>query len=401
MESAAARIRASDASGEAGRLQAALEIDGRQSQFYFQSTDIRLVPNNEAFIATTLLPCMVTGNDLLIDGPVSKSFLQSLQTIIDIYHVWHPKLRRVQINNPIPAERERPSNARVGLFFTCGVDSWYTLLKHRDEITDLIHIQGLEHLPEDSPGYLPSAQLVRRVAARLGKNVIEVETNLRPLYDAHRIRWVQEGHGAVLVSVGHLLYPEFGRIYIAASHTYAHIKPWGSSPLLDPLWSTEGLEFVHDGCEASRVEKVRCVARSDLALQNLRVCFERPVHALNCGRCEKCIRTMLELLAVGALDRCTAFEVGLDPARVAALRIKREGMRHNYEDSLAALEQTGKHRAMARAVRQALRRSRRPEQLRALLQAAWPGIYPVLRQVRNGFRRSGRPLKTSTSGKAG
>jgi len=383
-----------------GRILLRLSTTAEAQEAFFQSGDIGLVPNNEALITAGLLPCMVTGNDMLIDGPVSQRYLEALRTIIDIYHAWHPRLRKVQISNAVPVPRERRSSARVGLFFTCGVDSWYTLLKRRDEITDLIHIHGLESRPEDSPGFQPTAQLVRRVAARLGKNVIEVDTDLRPFYDAYRIRWLPLGHGPVLISVGHLLYPEFGRIYIAAGRTYADLAPWGSHPLLDPLWSTEGLAFVHDGCEATRIEKARAVSAFDFALENLRVCFERPVNALNCGRCEKCIRTMLELLAVGALERCPAFEAGLDPGRIAGLRLRKDGSRQHHDDNLSALEQAGNHPQLARAVRTALRRSRRPEQLRAFMKAALPGSYPALRRVWHLFRRFGKLARPSASGKA-
>ena len=38
--------------------------------------------------------------------------------------------------------------------------------------------------------------------------------------------------------------------------TYAHLGPLGSHPLLDPLWSSEDVELVHDGCEATRLDKL-------------------------------------------------------------------------------------------------------------------------------------------------
>lgn len=42
-------------------------------------------------------------------------------------------------------------------------------------------------------------------------------------------------------------------------------------------------------------------------MDNLRVCPANVKDRLNCGRCEKCVRTMTGLVAVDALDKCGAF----------------------------------------------------------------------------------------------
>jgi len=390
MESATARIRASDASGEAGRLQATLEVGDRRSQFFFQSRDIQLIPNNEAIVTSALLPCMVTGNDLVIDGPVSRKLLATVPVISDIYHGWHPYLRKVELRNAVPVERERPSNGRVGLFFSGGVDSWYTLLKHRREITDLIFLHGFEIPLEDRRVYERASGLIHRVAEGLAKSVVHVQTNLRPFLAGLGLRWGMLAHGPALVTVGHLLYPHFGRIFISASHTYAELAPWGSHPLLDPMWSTEGLEFVHDGAEATRIDKVRRLAESDLALETLRVCSEGPAALPNCGRCEKCIRTMINLLVVGALDRCRTFEVGLDVRRIAKISIKNESTRGFVQENLSALEQAGDQPHIARALRKALNRSEQRRLWRAVLRDASPTGYQWLGRVYRRLRPAGR-----------
>ena len=74
-----------------------------------------------------------------------------------------------------------------------------------------------------------------------------------------------------------------------------------SHPALDPLWSTEAVEVVHDGAETRRVDKVAALAASPLALRYLRVCWENRGGAYNCGRCGKCMRTMVDLDLAGAL----------------------------------------------------------------------------------------------------
>src|SRR5262249_14111684 len=141
---------------------------------------------------------------------------------------------------------------------------------------------------------------VREVASAFGKPLIEVETNLKELLIEHA-PW-EYAHGALLAGAALLLSPQFGRIYIAASDSYeTAMVAWGSHPLLDPLWSTECTTIVHDGTEATRMNKVAAVAGSDVALRWLRVCWENPNGEYNCGRCAKCLRTMASLRILGAL----------------------------------------------------------------------------------------------------
>lgn len=86
--------------------------------------------------------------------------------------------------------------------------------------------------------------------------------------------------------------------------------PFGSHPLLDPNYSSCDLQIRHDGILLSRLDKTRLVAEWDVALENLRVCNNQnriKPGALNCGQCEKCLRTKLALLALGKLDKTRAF----------------------------------------------------------------------------------------------
>jgi hypothetical protein len=111
--------------------------------------------------------------------------------------------------------------------------------------------------------------------------------------------------------------------------------------MLDPLWSTEDVEIVHDGCKADRVKKAALIAKSEIALRNLRVCFFRPEDGLNCGQCEKCLRSMANLRAVGALDRCNTFPHKLDLEALAHVEIIGELNYKCYQATLLAVEMNG------------------------------------------------------------
>jgi hypothetical protein len=100
---------------------------------------------------------------------------------------------------------------------------------------------------------------MRQVADEFRKYLIEVETNLRAFTDA-RVE-SKYYHGAGLASVALFLSSRFRKVYIPSTQSYFALSPMGSHPLPDPLWSTEETEIVHDGCEATRVDKVIRIVR--------------------------------------------------------------------------------------------------------------------------------------------
>jgi hypothetical protein len=150
-----------------------------------------------------------------------------------------------------------------------------------------------------------------------------------------------------------LLSGQLKTMYLPATHTYAELFPCGSHPLLDPLWSTETLEIVHDGCEATRVEKVARIAQSGAALRYLRVCWENRDGAYNCGRCEKCLRTMISLRVAGALDRCATFDRPLDYGALSRLKLDAY-KRPYFQENLEAVERGHQDPALAHGLRKLL-----------------------------------------------
>jgi hypothetical protein len=121
---------------------------------------------------------------------------------------------------------------------------------------------------------------------------------------------------------------------LASSVPIGEANLFGSHPTLDQLWSTERTAIVHDGADARRVDKVRLLADHREALSNLKVCFAADT-ARNCGRCDKCLITMMELHIAGVLEECPAFERPLDPR--ATVRIRHPALRRSVVEAFDAL----------------------------------------------------------------
>jgi hypothetical protein len=241
---------------------------------------------------------------------------------MDIYTAWWGDRHRVvplRCAAPVPPVNHAGLEA-VGLYFTGGVDSFYSLLKDVELSTDAGH-EPVTHLlyanfeRHHGRAYDRLLDRLRRVAEETDRQLVLIDTNVRSLTE--RATFWPDYHGAALASTALALQGLLGRCLIAASDHYRHLPPLGSHPVLDHLWCTERLEIVHDGAEASRSDKVvRQIARSRLALETLSVCWRsEPAH--NCGVCEKCLRTMVTLEMAGSLDRCATLPHTLD---IQALR---------------------------------------------------------------------------------
>ena len=362
------RIFSPDTINHGHSIEVEFQIRNKRYKIFFRNNvDGVLSRNLESFLASAILPCMkVGGGQLIAEGEVSHRFISELSTIQDIYCMWDTSLHRTEIENVIPVPRTSSIENRVGTFFSGGVDSFYTFLKHQDEITDLIFVHGLDIQLNDTILREKTSKKIREVASNFGKNIIEIETNIREILDYY-VDWGFLGHGAALTAIGHLLFPKFCRIYIAATHTYADLFPWGSHPVLDHLWSSESLEFIHDGCEATRVKKVSLISRYEIALQSLRVCWKNPNSSYNCGRCEKCLRTMINLKANNALCRCTTFDEELDLRRVSRISVKDENTRAFITENLDVLEKFHGDDELKKALRKVLNRPQWPHKIKGRL----------------------------------
>ena len=105
----------------------------------------------------------------------------------------------------------------------------------------------------------------------------------------------------------HVVSRSFKNIYIPSTHVYEDVIPWGSHPDLDPNWSSDQIELIHDGCERNKFNKYELIVQDQVALKTLRVCWENRDGAYNCGKCGKCIRAMITLKVWGIQEHPGSF----------------------------------------------------------------------------------------------
>ncbi|QYJ16522.1 hypothetical protein Rxycam_02355 [Rubrobacter xylanophilus DSM 9941] len=340
-----------DASGREVRVSATL--GGEELELHYASSE-RLYPGLDFLVPGLLLPAMRHGEQLSIPGGVSPRLLEATAQIQDVFNIWESVFRKVGIR----AERlgtapaNRPAEG-VACVFGGGIDSFHTLMRHREEITHLLylHPQG-----EDPRARERALRRVREVAKATGKALIEVDTNFRQLSREHRIPW-KYAHGPWIASAALLFQHVVGKVFVAGSTTsnYDNLRPQGTHPILDPLWSTERTSFYHDGCEVRRVRKAAEISGFAPAMKWLQVC-DRTGGAGNCGGCEKCLRSMLNLQAAGALKRCQTLPDEIDPEAVRALDLTGYSESYFARENLRALKGTPGNEELVRALQDALER---------------------------------------------
>ena len=302
-----------------------------------------------------LLPAMVTDSRLKLPGQISYRLFSAVPTLQNVFCLWDEEFdiyppKRILVDAEIQS-RDGEHASGVACLFSGGVDSFYTLLKNLDEITHLIFVHGFDISLTNYSLRAQASHAAREVARELGKSLIEVTTDLRSLSDP-LVQWRQY-QGAALASVGLLFQHLFHKVLIPAAYSYADLRPWGSHPLLDPLWSTELTNFEHDGCEATRVDKVAYISRHEVAMKWLRVCWLLPNYDYNCGSCGKCLTTMINLQAAGALERCRTLPHTIDLNAIPKIdRSDKDGMAF-AQQNIRALERSGSDPELAGALKKA------------------------------------------------
>src|SRR4030095_4247220 len=204
--------------------------------------DAPLEPVGDAFLAAFLLQAAREGGALEIEAEVDRRLLDAGPAINAVARrYWNFPGAEVRARGTT----DRRPRGGTAMFFTCGVDSFHTLLRRRDEVERLIFVRGL-NIDLIGPGAASRFAVVRAgveaVAREIDRPVVFASTDLRRHPSFARIGW-DASYLAALAAIGHLMGPAVSRLLIASSDMRAK---WASTPELDPLWSSAAAEVFTD-----------------------------------------------------------------------------------------------------------------------------------------------------------
>ena len=209
----------------------------------------------------------------------------------------------------------------TALMFSEGVDSFASFLMHRHEPLHLITVHGADIRLHDQTQFdilklsISSNDWIRGISHHV------VRSNIRDFY-SYRIPslfedldwWGRVQHGLSLTSLAAPLSFVYGfeKLLLASSTTGDFKLPWGSSPETDNLVRWASLTTRHDGFEMKRSQKVDMIVNETKQAGkavHLKVCYSNRHSSLNCSHCDKCLRTILQLICSGANPNQYGFDV--------------------------------------------------------------------------------------------
>lgn len=268
----------------------------------------------DGFLVGLLPFAMIEKLNILSEGYGSEKLLYQLKTILlPSLSANITKFHSIDIDAKSVGEVLESKN-RVGTALSCGIDSFYTVLKHMNmgiegfNVTHLTYfnIMNSPHWQtygEDSSRVFSKARIdyIKPVVEELGLKLVTVDSNFDLFY--HELALMEtytfRYFGTVLA-----LQKLFGKYYWSSGYHFSQfdliIDDISIFDLLSvQCVSNENTTFYSTGSEVTRLEKTAYISDFAITYKYLNVCW---FNLYNCSKCDKCKRTMLGLYALGKLD---------------------------------------------------------------------------------------------------
>ncbi len=237
---------------------------------------------------------------------VSAGLLRNLQQFQRVWSLWHKEYSEVEVYadsiSNVEGKRAR-GEGRAIASFSGGVDSTFTLFNHtqnklnryKHNLSHAMLVHGFDIPVNDQASFESVRQQCKQVANDAGLKLLVVATNIRDFdFD-----W-EQGHVSAIAACMHLLSGGFRTGLVPSTLNYGVLYPWGSTPLTDPLHSSNDFRVETDGADYTRVDKLRLIRKWATGVENLRFCWVAEPYDYNCGRCAKCTMTAIMLLIAQA-----------------------------------------------------------------------------------------------------
>lgn len=243
------------------------------------------------------------GGDVNVQGAaLSASLKDNLIEFSKVWHRWFPDLYgEVSFSGNIVVDNKIDVKNAIVTTFSGGLDSAYlnySLVKgdlaQNSRIRRTILIQGADIPLSEEKAFQNLYKRVSTMTGDLGINLVTLKTNVRDY-----IKNWEHAYGTVIAGALHFFQSDadYG---LTADYSFLSYKiPYGLNPFTDQYLSSKNFQFKVKGVSLSRTDRAAVIKDWSIGLNNLFVCWEGKDRNTNCGKCEKCIRTILNFKAVG------------------------------------------------------------------------------------------------------
>lgn len=319
----------------------------------------------DSYLLATLLPAMQLRAAIRVHGSVSHELLANLTELQYVWNKWLPE-RYFLIDIQVDRIRARDVQVEGAIAaFSGGVDAQFTAYRHATgragyatrDIKAGVFVHGFDIPLDDTEGFDSAVEIATKVLSDINVDLLPVKTNVRVLWS---IDW-EEYHAAAIASVlcGLKRYAGIGLIGSGDSYDVL-LTPWGSHPITDPLLSCGNFRIIHDGAGFRRSEKLIILSNWSIGIRNLRVCWVGNKHDRNCGHCEKCVRTRLNLLLAG-VDNPACFDTPIESSLFRFMVLKSDAVRIDWSLIRQEMIETGRGLEWLPYIEKVLKRKSSPK----------------------------------------
>lgn len=288
------------------------------SEYGFDLKDVPISVLNIQFVANMLTLAMFENGSIYVEE-LDRTFYEAIPDILDGYRALYPDrsigcsvICKKLVDNSYAPEEEKV------MAFTGGVDATSAMAGYICEKLVLANIWGGDIRLDNAVRYNAHKQYFQRLAQQYGFGFAPVKSNFRFIYVDSKIPykfahdwWCAVGHSvqilAVLTPIAY--HKKAEKIYMASSYPF---KEHEKSKVADCNYMPIVNAFRFGSCltqqcdtQKTRAEKVQNIIAT-LSPQkegqiNILACWNHKKDSLvNCCRCEKCARTIMNIKACKA-----------------------------------------------------------------------------------------------------
>ena len=309
-------------------------FSGQRRSFIEYDSDISSVPYSVLAIpfVCNILPVLWLCDGEFFVKSLDRDFLENLPLVKEGYRKMYPMLNFAgKIHTIVEKAKPEKSSGTCACFFSGGADSYTTFFRHLNEKTSLLTIWGSDVKLNDNVGWNNVLKHVKNTADTYDVSYYGIKSDFRSVLREDKLNklvsssgdgwWHGFQHGISIISHAAPLAFNFGwgKLYIASSNSenFKGEYTCASDPSIDNHVCFCGCRTIHDGYEWDRQQKVAYLVKWRNKLRKplkLRVCWESE-GGDNCSHCEKCYRTVLELVSEGADPNEYGFSWGIEDIR--------------------------------------------------------------------------------------
>lgn len=275
----------------------------------------------DAFLVEAIYMAMYYGEDIEIDGYVSKRLYKNLtEYMMPFIKSVKTDFKLVNIRVKGFKEAEKKGKNIIGTGFSGGVDSFSTIIcryEHEQDPEYKINCLFFFNLGQ-YPGKTAKERYInavehyknsKRFSDEVGLPFVFLDSNM---FDYYLPEWEYDAGTLCRISAILALQRAITKYYIAGSYHYLqqntsetkHLDDIGDS-FIYYLVSPAKTEIILDGGQLYRSDKVVQLSNYKPATRHLNVCVNPDLdlsREKNCSICHKCLRTLIDLESLEKLD---------------------------------------------------------------------------------------------------